>query len=110
MTNLALMAIGDESDDELDEVSDLPTYDELHDAFKELHDEWMKFGKKNACLKKKMVKLTNGNESLSAKIKCLEVDNKTLYNKVALSNEKPNTSNEHLESHVDGLKNEKYAL
>ena len=28
MKNLALMAIGDESDDELDEVSDLPTYDE----------------------------------------------------------------------------------
>ncbi|KAH9699242.1 hypothetical protein KPL71_024267 [Citrus sinensis] len=42
MTNLALMAIGDESNDELDEVNDLPTYDELHDAFKELHDEWMK--------------------------------------------------------------------
>ena len=34
VSNLALMAIGDESDDELDEVSDLPTYDELHDAFK----------------------------------------------------------------------------
>ena len=33
------MAIGEESLDELDEVSDLPTYDELHDAFKELHDE-----------------------------------------------------------------------
>ncbi|KAH9736367.1 hypothetical protein KPL71_018074 [Citrus sinensis] len=42
MTNLALMAIGDESDDELDEVNDLPTYDELHDTFKELHDECMK--------------------------------------------------------------------
>ncbi|KAH9672778.1 hypothetical protein KPL70_017862 [Citrus sinensis] len=42
MTNLALMAIGDESDDELDEVNDLPTYDELHDAFKELYNEWMK--------------------------------------------------------------------
>ena len=34
MTNLVLMAIGEESLDELDEVSDLPTYDELHDAFK----------------------------------------------------------------------------
>ena len=34
VSNLALMAIGDESDDELDEVSDLPKYDELHDAFK----------------------------------------------------------------------------
>ncbi|KAH9767844.1 hypothetical protein KPL71_011427 [Citrus sinensis] len=42
MTNLALMAIGNKSDDELDEVNDLPTYDELHNAFKELYDEWMK--------------------------------------------------------------------
>ena len=38
--------------DELDEVSDLPTYDELHNAFKELHDDWMRIGKKNASLKK----------------------------------------------------------
>ncbi|KAH9801446.1 hypothetical protein KPL71_001040 [Citrus sinensis] len=44
MTNLALMAIGEESCDELDEVSVLPTYDELHDAFKDLHDELMKIG------------------------------------------------------------------
>ena len=36
MTNLALMVIGDESDDELDEVNDLSTYDELYDAFKEI--------------------------------------------------------------------------
>ncbi|KAH9768815.1 Integrase catalytic domain-containing protein [Citrus sinensis] len=42
MTNLALMAVGEESCDELDEVSVLPTYDELHDAFKDLHDELMK--------------------------------------------------------------------
>ncbi|KAH9770162.1 hypothetical protein KPL71_012287 [Citrus sinensis] len=42
MTNLALMAIGDESDDELDEVNDLSTYDELYGAFKELHDNWIK--------------------------------------------------------------------
>ena len=46
MTNLALMAIGDESDDELDEVNDLSTYDELYDAFKELHENWIKIGKK----------------------------------------------------------------
>ena len=62
------MAIGDESDDELDEENDLPTYDELHDTFKELYDEWMKNGKKNACFKKKMVELTNEKETLSAKI------------------------------------------
>ncbi|KAH9669567.1 hypothetical protein KPL70_021837 [Citrus sinensis] len=42
MTNLTLMAIGDESDDELDEINDLFTYDELYDAFKELHDNWIK--------------------------------------------------------------------
>ncbi|KAH9726520.1 hypothetical protein KPL70_008287 [Citrus sinensis] len=42
MTNLALMVVGEESCDELDEVSVLPTYDELHDAFKDLHDELMK--------------------------------------------------------------------
>ena len=41
MFNLGLMAIGDKSFDELDEVSD-PTYDELYDAFKELHDDWKK--------------------------------------------------------------------
>ena len=36
----------------------------------------MKVGKKNACLKKKMVELTNENESLSAKITYLELKNK----------------------------------
>ena len=64
MTNLTLMAIGEESLDELDEVSDFRTHDELHDAFKELHDEWMKIGKKNICLKKKMLELTNENDAL----------------------------------------------
>ena len=38
--------------DELNEVSDLPTYDELHNAFKELHNDWMRICKKNASLKK----------------------------------------------------------
>ena len=104
------MAIREESLDELDEVNDLPTYDELHDAFKELYDEWMKIDKKNACLKRKMVELKNENESLCAKITCLELDNKTLHDRVALSNEKPSTSHEHLESYVDDLKNEKDAL
>ena len=45
VSNLTLMALGD--DDDLNEVSD-PTYDELYDAFKEMHDELMKIGKKNA--------------------------------------------------------------
>ena len=108
VSNLAFMAIGDD-DDDLDEVSN-PTYDELYDAFKELHDEWMKIGKKNVCLKKKMVELKNENESLSAKITYLELENKTLNDIVALSNEKPNTSHEHLESHIDDLKNENEML
>ncbi|KAH9716076.1 hypothetical protein KPL71_021332 [Citrus sinensis] len=46
MTNLVLMAFGEESCDELDKVSVLPTYDELHDAFKDLHDELIKIGTK----------------------------------------------------------------
>ena len=70
MSNLALMVIRKESIEELDEVSD-PTYDELYDAFKELHDDWLKIGKKNACLKKKDGELSNENEYLSAKIACL---------------------------------------
>ena len=47
------MAIGDESDDELDEVNDIPTYDELHDAFKELHDEWINLVKRMHALRRK---------------------------------------------------------
>ena len=70
----------------------------------------MKIGKKNACLKKKMVELKNENESLCTKIICLELENKTLHDRVALSNEKPSTSHKHLESHVNDLKNEKDAL
>ena len=52
------MTIGD--DDDLNEVSD-PTYDELYDAFKKLHDELMKIGKRNVCLKKKIIELKNEN-------------------------------------------------
>ncbi|KAH9698219.1 hypothetical protein KPL71_023937 [Citrus sinensis] len=114
VSNLALMAIGD--DDDLNEVSD-PTYDELYDAFKEMHDELMKIDKKNACLKKKLLELTNEkdamqkcNESLNEKIKGLELENKTLHNRAALSNEKPSTSHEHLEPHVDDLKKENEML
>ncbi|KAH9779205.1 hypothetical protein KPL71_007643 [Citrus sinensis] len=97
VSNLELMAIGD--DDDLNEVSD-PTYDEL-----------MKIGKKNACLKKKLLDLTNKkdamqkcNDSMNEKIKGLELEYKTLHNRVALSNEKPSTSHEHLKPDVDDLK------
>ena len=86
------MGIGE--DDDLNEVSD-PTYDELYDVFKELHNKLMKIGKKNVCLKKEMAKLKNKNESLNAKITCLEVDNKTLRDRIGLSNKKSSTSHEH---------------
>ncbi|KAH9648834.1 hypothetical protein KPL70_025758 [Citrus sinensis] len=107
VSNLALMAI--EGDDDLNEVSD-PTYDELYDAFQDLHNELMKIGKKNACLKKEMAKLKNENESLNARIVCLEVGNKTLHDEIALSNEKPSILHEHLKSHIDELKNENELL
>ena len=88
VSNLTLMALGDDND--LNEVSD-SAYDELYDAFKEMHDELMKIGKKNACLKKKLLESTNEkdamqkcNESLNEKIKELELENKTLHNRVAL--------------------------
>ena len=58
MSNLALMAIGDKSFEELDEVRD-PTYVEIYDTFKELHDDWIKIGQKNTYLKKKMLELSN---------------------------------------------------
>ena len=109
------MAIGEESYNELDEVSVLPTYDELHDAFKDLHDafkdlhdELMKIGKKNIYLKKKMIELKK-NELFSAKITCLELENKTLLDRVALF-ENSSTSHEHLESYVNNLKNENEML
>ncbi|KAH9685489.1 Integrase catalytic domain-containing protein [Citrus sinensis] len=109
MKNLALMAVGEESCDELDEVSVLPTYDELHDAFKDLHDELMKIGKTNICLKKKMIELKSENDSFSAKITCLELENKTLLDNIALF-ENSSTSHEHLESHMNELKNENEML
>ena len=77
----------------------------------------MKIGKKNAYLKKKLPELTNEkdamqkcNDSLNEKIKGLELEYKTLHNRVALSNEKPSTSHEHLKPHVDDLKKENEML
>ncbi|KAH9671809.1 hypothetical protein KPL70_017497 [Citrus sinensis] len=57
VSNLALMAIG--GDDDLNEVSD-PTYDELYDAFQDLHNELMKIGKKNGLKKKNKWYLDSG--------------------------------------------------
>lgn len=97
------MAFGDESFDEFDKISD-PTYDELYDNFKALHDDCMKISKKNTCLKNKMVEFTNENESQSTKITCLELENKLLHDKITLSNDKSSTLYEYVESHVDDLK------
>ncbi|KAH9779936.1 hypothetical protein KPL71_007899 [Citrus sinensis] len=80
MTNLALMAIGDESDDELDEVNDLSTYDELYDAFKELHDNWIK------------------------------IDNKMLHDRITSFKCKQSTSYEHEKSYVNELMKENEVL
>ena len=100
------MAIGD--DDDLNEVSD-PSYDELYDAFKELHDELMKIGKKNACLKKKMLEFTNEKDDLekcnNEKIKELELENKMLHDKIASFKDKQSTY-EHEKSHIDELMKE----
>ena len=106
MTNLALMAIGEESFDELDEVSDLPTYDELHNAFKELQDDWIRLGKKTVSLKNKMLEISNENDalqkcndSLNEKIKGLELDNKMLHDRIASFKGKQSISYEHEKSH-----------
>lgn len=50
MSNLALMAIGDE----LDEVN-LPHYDKLLETFKELHSDLKKFGFKKASPKENFI-------------------------------------------------------
>lgn len=73
MSNLAFMVFREEQFDELDEISDSPTYDELFDAFKELHDDYMRISKINTCLKKKMIELSTENDSLSAKTTSVEL-------------------------------------
>ena len=57
-----------------------------------------------------MVEFKNENEFLSAKVICLELENKTLHDRVVLSNEQLITSHEHLESHIDDLKTENEML
>lgn len=59
------MAIGDESFYELDKVNDIPFYDELFEAFKELHNDLKKkIRQKNASLQKKMLDFSNKNNNL----------------------------------------------
>ena len=69
----------------------------------------MKIGKKNICLKKKMLELKNENDSFSTKITCLELENKTLHDSIA-SFENSSTSLQHLESHMNDLKNDNEML
>lgn len=89
------MAIGDESFDELDEADDLPSYDELFEAFKELHSDLKKIGLKIASLKKKVLDFSNENDSLNEKVKCLEIEYNILQNKIISFKEKPSISFEH---------------
>lgn len=117
MSNLALMKIGEWSFYKLDEVSNLPTYDELYDTFKKLHNDLMKIGKKNACLRKEIVELSNEknalqkcNNSLNEKVKGQELEKKTLYNRIISFNEKTSTLHEHMESCVDDLRKESEML
>ena len=99
VSNLALIAIG-----ELDEVNDLPSYDELF----ELHNDLKKIGMKNVSLKKKMLEISNENDvlqkqynTLNEEIKGLKLENKTLNNRIASLKEKHNTSYEHEKLHVN---------
>lgn len=95
VSNVALMVIGDESLNELDEVNDLPCYDELFEAFKELHSDLKKIGLKIASLKKKVLDFSNENDSLNEKVKCLEIEYNILQNKIISFKEKPSISFEH---------------
>lgn len=61
VSNLALMTIREE----LDEVNDLPSYDELFETFTILHNYIKIIKMKIASLKKKNVDLSNKNNTLN---------------------------------------------
>ena len=91
------------------QINDLPTYDELYDAFKELHNDMMKIIKKNARLKKKILELSKENDALhkcndllNEKIKELELDNEILHYRIASLKGKQNISYDE-KSNVDNL-------
>ena len=82
-----------------------------------MHDEWIKIGKKNAYIKKKMLELTDENDalekyndSLNGKIKELELENKMLHDKITSFKGKQSTLYEHEKSHVDELIKENKVL
>ena len=64
--------------DDLTEVNNIPSYDELFEAFTKLHIDLKKIVMKNVSLKKKNVELSNKNESLNTKVICLELENKKM--------------------------------
>ena len=70
----------------------------------------MKIGKKNACLKKKMLELSNEkdalhkcNDLLNEKIKELELENEILHDRITSLKGKQSTSYEHEISNVDNF-------
>ena len=60
VSNLTLMAIGEK----IDEVNDVPSYDELFEAFTKQHNDLKKIGMKNISLKKKILEILNENDVL----------------------------------------------
>lgn len=117
LSNLAFIAIEDELFDELDEVNDLPSYDQLFEAFKELHNDLKKIRLKNTSLKKKIFGFLNENDNLQKqndfldeKIKYLQVENKMLYDKIISFKEKQNTLFEHEKSFINYLTKENEAI
>lgn len=101
--NLTLMSIGNESFDEHDEVSDLPSSDELFEAFNKLDNDLKKIGLKNASLKKKHLEFSNENGSLNAKVKCLEIKDKNLHGEIMSFKEKQSIALEHENSLINDL-------
>ena len=68
--------------EQIDEVNDLPSYDELFETFTKLHNDLKKIWMKNVSLRKKNVELSNENEFLNANVKCLELENKRLHDEI----------------------------
>ena len=67
---------------ELDKANNLPSYDELFEAFIECHNDLKKIRIKNVSLRKQNVELSNENESSNAKVECLELENESLHGEI----------------------------
>ncbi|KAH9649201.1 Integrase catalytic domain-containing protein [Citrus sinensis] len=92
VSNLALMAIGE--DDNLNEVND-PTYDELHDAFKDLHNELMKIANKDDALDVFKVLYKKLQNEKGRDIICIRSDHRGEFENHAFENFCNNLSIEH---------------